>query len=222
MALYLYYDSKKGLTKTEGGVVCGEYILEHNEKGSESPLHEQTMEIPARNVKIVVRTNLHYGSKSYMNASITMMDKRVLNFHDTSLKHSVNIVYAEPGNWDMLFDGIINLYNSIYDSEASINEYFNALDDRIARFVGNISDVFDRIAEISDGLADSIYGDSILIEKRMLGTCRLLFQMIAEKWRVNPMNKITQKIEVDMHKIVNYLTRKDEMLDVFFEWRHQD
>ena len=221
MALYLYYDSKKGLTKTDGGVVYGEYIQEHDDKGWKCPLHEQTMEIPDRNVKIVVRTNLHYGSESFMNASISMMGKRVWNFHDMSLKHSVNIVSAEPGNWDMLFDGIINLYNSIYDSEASINEYFDALDGRIVGLNGNISDVFDRIAEISENLAESIYGDSILIDKRMLGTCRLLFQMIAEKWSGNTLtDSVHKRHEQDMHKIVDYLVRKDEILDVLFAWQH--
>lgn len=215
MSLTLYYDSKKGLVKGKNYSV-GNSITEHDERGLETPLHEQILKIPGRNVEIVVRTKLHCGSKSFMNARISLMGKSVLNFFDTSLRHSIEIVYAGPGNWDMLFDGIIQLYNAIYNCENSINAYFDALENRVCEFTGNIGDVFDRIAELANKLPDSIYSDNVIIDKRMKRVCGLLFQKIVKKWDGMPMtDSVHQKIESNLQSIFKYLSEHDGILDSF-------
>lgn len=111
MALHLYYDNKKGLVKSNDHAI-GCSIVEHDGKGYCCPLHEQILEIPERSITITVRTNLHYGSKSYMNASITMMKKPVLNFIDNSLFHSIKTIHAKPEDWNSLFDNIILVFNN--------------------------------------------------------------------------------------------------------------
>ena len=167
MALHLYYDSKKGLVKSNNYAV-GCYITEHDEKGIKCPLHEQTLEIPERNVKIIVRTNLHYGSKSYMNARITMMDKCVLNFLDNSLIHSVDIIFAIPGDWEMLFDRIIKVYESIFCSESNINSYFDAIDDAVkgekTQKGNELNNAIIRISQIADKQSSSIYCDNNVVD----------------------------------------------------------
>lgn len=219
MPLYLSYNPKKGLIKGNGGVIYGNYICEHDEKGKETPLHEQSLEIPCQDMKIVVRTNLHYGSKSYMNASITMRDKLVLNFADTSLSHSIKIIHANPGDWDVLFDEIINLYNTIYNCGDSISNYFNAIDEKLkdtpSKNLDVLINITDRLAEISDELSKSIYSDNIIIKKRMKITCRNLVQNISkgyqDKWITAGQRC---KIETNFQHIFKHLAEHEEIFEI--------
>ena len=218
MSLLLYYDSKKGLVKSEN-CACGCYIQEHDEKGWEIPLHEQTLLIPNSNVKIVVNTNLHYGPKSYMNATISVMDKVVLNFHDTTLCHSVKNVYAKPGDWNALFDGIIQLYNSIYNSEKPINTYFDAIDEIINNTTGisveKTFNVTNRLAEISDNLQKSIYSDNIIVVMRMKRACKILVRNVINNGIKGSVTELRHNtIEKNLHSVFKYLAERDEMLDV--------
>jgi len=217
MSLYLYYDSKRGLVKSQDFAI-GSYIIEHDEKGRKDPLHEQTLEIPNLNVKIVVITNLHYGSWSYMYATISMMNKNVLNFHDTSLKHSVMKVYAKPGNWDMLFDGVIKLYNSIYNSETQINAYFDEIVNRTIDATGHTVDVFveitTRLAELADSIAGSIFSDNATLRIRMRKTCGLVIRRISTDLDKKLITESQyDKIESNLHSVFRYLTERDEILD---------
>lgn len=77
MSLMLYYDSKRKRLVKEENRACGPYIQEHNESGYEADLAKQVLEIPERNVKVVVETNLNFGAKSYIRASISMADKTI-------------------------------------------------------------------------------------------------------------------------------------------------
>lgn len=217
MSLYLYYDNNKGLVKSQFSAV-GEYIMEHDEKGWDAPHHEQTLEIPNRNVKIVVNTNLGWGPRSYMVAKISMIGKSVLNFLDTSLKHSVKIVYAEPGNWDMLFDGIISLYNNIFNSENSINAYFDEINKCLVNTTGNPVDkmveVTTRLSEVADCLSDSIFSDSQTARRRMRKTCGLVIRQISSNWDKKWITEGRhKKLEANLHSIVLYLAEKGEILD---------
>lgn len=216
MALQLYYDNFKGLVKSNDYAI-GQSITEHDDRGWKTPLHLQTLEIPSRNVKIVVKTNLHYGVRSYMKATISLMDKSVLNFLDTNMCHSVNMVYADPGDWNMLFDGIINLYNNIYNSENSVNSYFDVIEETInaSKAVNTMSDAVARLAEVAEGLPDSIYCDSTIIDKRMKSACRLMVQHIMENWgNVLLTEEKHQTIETDLHSIFKYLADRKELLNV--------
>lgn len=216
MALQLYYDNYKGLVKSENGAI-GQSIIEHDQKGWKAPLHEQILEIPSRNVKIVVRTNFGWGPKSYMNASISLMDKCVFNFIDVSMRHSITMVYSEPGDWNALFDGIISLYNNIYNSENSINAYFDIIEETIntddAIYI--LSRICARLAEIANNLPDSIYSDNVIVDKRMKSACRLLLQHIMEKENWNSLSDEThQTIETKLQSIFKYLADRKELLDV--------
>lgn len=217
MALHLYYDDKKGLIKAQNYAV-GNSVMEHNEKGWDAPHHEQVLEILGQNVKIVVNTNLGWGPKSYMNAKITMMDKSVLNFHDTSLKHSVMIVYAEPSNWDMLFDGVIKLYNSIYNSETQINAYFDEIVKRTVdatdQTVDEFVEITTRLAELANGIASSIFSDNATLKNRMRTTCGLVIRHISTDLDKKLVTESQHdKIESNLHSIFRYLTERDEILD---------
>ena len=218
MSLHLYYDSKKGLVKKDN-YACGCYIQEHDEKGWETPLHEQTLVIPNSNVKIVAHTNLHFGPKSYMYATISVMDKVVLNFHDTTLCHSVSNVYAKPGDWNALFDGIIQLYYSIYNSENPINTYFDAIDEIINNTTGisveKTINVTNRLAEISDNLQKSIYSDNKIVVMRMKRACKILVRNVINNGIKGSVTELRHNtIEKNLHSIFRYLAERDEMLDV--------
>jgi len=237
MALNLYYDSKKGLVKAQNYAV-GNYIMEHDEKGWDAPHHEQVLEIPDRNVKITVNTNLGWGPKSFMNARISMMDKNVLNFLDTTLRYPVDKVCVKPGDWKELFDGIINLYNSIYNSEAPINSFFDMVEETIKATDCTIEKmvfVTTRLSELSEMLPDSVYADSRIIEKRMRNACCILFQNIEEKCdRVSisdgqgsSLRKVIRygksimsdeqqnRIESNLQSILKYLAERNAILYVF-------
>lgn len=213
MALYLSYNHKKGLVKQEN-TAYGCYIQEHDEAGWESPLHEQILEIPEHNMKIIVRTNLHYGSRSFMNARISMMDKPVLNFIDNSLCHSVEIVYAKPGDWNSLFDNIILLYNSIYSCEKYVNSYFDTLDEAIkgtnVKVDNDLNNAIVRLSGITSILKDSIYGDSIILDQRIKKTCHLLVRRIMDLRYDSTNPKPWAK---ELQCIFNYLGEREELVD---------
>ena len=210
MALHLYFDGKNGLVKSNN-YAMGCSIIEHDEKGTKSPLHEQTLEIPERNIKIVVRTNLHYGSKSYMYARITMMDKYVFNFLDNSLLHFVDIIFAIPGDWDMLFDRIINVYDSIFCSENVINLYFDAIDKAVKGekiHKGNeLNNAIMRLSEIADKQSSSIFFDNTVVNNRMKDSCRLLIKRIMEL----KMSDDSKPWEKELRSVFNYLADREEI-----------
>ncbi len=221
MSLKLYYDFKKKrlVKEKEDECTCGLYIQEHNESGYEASLAKQELEIPESNVKIVVKTNLHYGSSSYMNAIISMADKTIFNFLDTSLSHSVYIVSANPGDWDSLFDGIINLYYNIYNSEIHINKYFDIIKEVLKDTTGlnenKEMQAIRRLTEIVKKLPESIYFDNILIDDRIKEVCTLLFpKIIIDKSKTTWDKKIRQEIESDLHDIFCYLSNRNEVLTV--------
>lgn len=219
MALQLYYDNSKGLVKSINGAV-GPSIIEHDQKGWKAPLHEQTLEIPNRSLKIVVRTNFGWGPKSYLNARITLMDKSVFNFHDTSLVHPINMVCVKPGDWNNLFDSIINLYNNIFNSENSINLYFDAIEEAIngTSSVNKRSDAIARLAEISDNLSSSIYADNLFISNRMKKACKLLINQIMENWsKVSLTDVKYQEIEANLQSIFKFFSGRKEILNMLVE-----
>ena len=213
MALYLYYDNKKGFVKSKDYAV-GNYIVEHDEKGSGTPLCKQTLEVPSRNVKIEVRTKLHSGAKSYMCASISLMDKCVLNFIDTRLNFSVSTVHVKPGNWDELFEGIIKLYNTIFNSESPINEYFDVIEEAINEPNGicgnNLNNAIARLSEIADNLLNSIYADNPIVDFRMKKACHLLIRRIMDMDFSNG----TSMWVKEMRSIFNYLAEREEIVAV--------
>ena len=152
-----------------------------------------------------------------MNATITMMDKNVLDFLDISLRHSIKQVYSEPGNWDMLFDGIIALYNYIFNSEKPINAYFDEIVNGIKGTNGctvdKMVDISTRLAEIADSLSCSIYYDNPIVRARMRRTCGLMIRHISKNW---DKKWITagghNKIEENLHSILKYLSEQNEVL----------
>ena len=167
----------------------------------------------------MVKTKLHVGAASYMNASISMMDKPVLNFIDTSLKHSIWIVYAKPSDWDALFDGIIKLYNSIFNSEKPINDYFDAVERVINdtsdnKYFERIVDVIKRLGEISNRLSGSIYGDNEIVHGRMKETCRLLVQRINKDMQNQTFSTSIYLVESYLHMVFGYLAERNVLFYV--------
>lgn len=218
MGLMLYYDlTRKRLVK-EDSFAGGPFIQEHNEKGKNAPLAKQELEIPESSVKIIVKTNLHYGAKSYMRASISMTNRTIFNFIDARLSHPVCNITANPEDWDSLFDGIISLYNNRLNSEVFINKYFDIIKDTLNDIKINensIALVTRRLAEISRNLPDSIYYDNILIDNRIIEVCALLFRkIIIDKTKSIWDKKIRQEIESNLHDIFYYLSNRDEVLAV--------
>lgn len=219
MSLMLYYDSKRKSLVKEDNHSIGPFIQEHDEIGRNALHAEQELEIPESNVKIVVKTNLHNGSWSFMNATISMAGKTIFNFFDTSLSHCVYIVSANPGDWDSLFDGIINIYNSIYNSETLINKYFDVIKDVLNETSGQKENkepqAIKRLSEIVKKLPDSIYFDNTLINDRIIEVCTLFFQkIIMDKPQTTLDKKIRQEIESELHDIFCYLSNRDEVLTV--------
>lgn len=217
MSLYLYYDSKKGLVKEENHAMGSYFIQEHNERG----MNEQTMELPNSNVKIVVRTK----ANSFMVATISIMDKIVLNFHDTTLSRPIHKVSVKPGDWNALFDGIIQLYNSIYISETPINAYFDTIDEKLNKTKSisyeTINNVSSRLAEISDKIQGSIYCDSLIVKQRMKKACKIMVRTLINYGIEGLITDIKHKtIEANLKSITKYLADQDMMFDVLVRKNH--
>lgn len=220
MSLYLCYDSESKRLVKQLDCVCGEHIQEHNEEGYNSPLAKQTLEIPESNAKITVETNLHYGAASFMKASMMLNDKIVFNFHSSSLSCSISKIEAKPGDWNALFDNIITLYNSRYNSEIYIDEYFDHIKEAINAISSScdvrIELVIKRLSEILNKLPESIFYDNILVSNRIKEACALLFQKIISDGTDELWDKTRQKsVESNIDIIFSCLSDRKEILDVF-------
>lgn len=79
MALFLYFDNNKGLVKSKDFAI-GDSIIGQDEKGEKKPSKEQVLEIPSQNLKIIVKTNRHFRSGTYMTATVKIADKYVFDF----------------------------------------------------------------------------------------------------------------------------------------------
>ncbi len=146
-----------------------------------------------------------------MYARITMMDKYVFNFLDNSLLHFVDIIFAIPGDWDMLFDRIINVYDSIFCSENVINLYFDAIDKAVKGekiHKGNeLNNAIMRLSEIADKQSSSIFFDNTVVNNRMKDSCRLLIKRIMEL----KMSDDSKPWEKELRSVFNYLADREEI-----------
>lgn len=224
MALMLSYDLKRNCLVKEKGRALGPYILEHDEKGYKNELANQSLEIPDRNIKIDVKTNFHYGSASYLRATITQNDKIIFNFIDTIFLRSICRVESDPVDWSSFFDEIITLYTSIYNSESYINKYF----DEINAVISTASDCNDnkmmlvtsRLAEIIEKMPESVFADNILLSTRIKESCILLLQSIILEGKDSQwIKKYQQVVEKNLHVIVCHLSERNELLNVLEEIR---
>lgn len=226
MSLFLYYNSKNNGLVKENNRALGDFIKEHDEKDRKSSLHKQSLYIPNNDALISVHTTPHVSSqakgiKLAMYATISLGKKMVINFHDKTLCHPVTRVCATPGDWGMLFDGIIQLYDSIYTSETPINTYFDVIEKNIVDTSGNYTDkivnVTSRLAEISDNLPNSIYINNRTLIGRMKKACVLLLKTFADQGVGEILNTPTKrdKIESNMHSIFGFLSQSDKVLGWF-------
>lgn len=147
-----------------------------------------------------------------MNARITMMDKYVLNFLDNSLIHSIDIIFAIPGDWDMLFDRIIKVYESIFCSESNINSYFDAIDEAVkgekTQKGNELNNAIIRISQIADKQSSSIYCDNNVVDDRMKNSCRLLIKRLMGL-KIPDDSKPWEK---ELRSIFNYLADREEIV----------
>lgn len=220
MSLFLYYDSKNNGLVKENNRALGDFIKEHDEKERKTSLHKQSLYIPNNDALISVHTTPQC-SKLAMYATISLGKKMVINFHDKTLCHPVTRVCATPGDWGMLFDGIIQLYDSIYTSETPINTYFDAIEKNIVDTSGNYANkmvnVTSRLAEISDNLSNSIYINNKTLIGRMKKACVLLLKTFADQGVGEILNipMKRDKIESNMHSIFSFLSQCDKVLGWF-------
>lgn len=216
MPLSLIYTPNKGLTKVQSNVLYSNIIIEHDERGIATPLHEQVLEIQERNVKITVRTNLHYGKKSYMNARINILDKPVLNFIDNTLLYPVDLIHANPGDWNMLFDRTIQLYSTIFTIDNYIISYFDVIDDAVAnKYSPDLNNAFDRLFELSEKVLNSVYADSSVLDLRMKQSCRLLISKIMKmKFDMTISRKPYDYFEKNIRSVFAYLAKREEIIEV--------
>lgn len=95
---------------------------------------KQKITIPNEKVDIIIHSNLHYAGASYLFANILVKDLYVLNFKDKQMlyllnNHSLSTFQVEPGDWNSLFDIIVQEHNNLFMiSESIIKDYFDELD----------------------------------------------------------------------------------------------
>ena len=108
---------------------------EHDKKGYKTI----RIGIPNEPVEIVISSNLHYQGASYLFAKVFIKGKSFLNFKDTQSLYLLNnceldTFQVSVGNWEELFDLIVEAYNNQYFiSEKEIENYFCELDTMIQR-----------------------------------------------------------------------------------------
>ena len=74
------------------------------------------IEIPGRNIEITILSNFGYGSASYLRAAVNFGNRRILDFELSKLyvlrNCSVSTLDVPSYSWDLLFEKIINAYNT--------------------------------------------------------------------------------------------------------------
>ena len=115
---------------------------------------------------------------------MTLHGKAVLDFTDaTSSNPNLGIIKVEPGDWNTLFDKIIELYHNIYIGESMINNFFAKIDkildeeedssssenpvEKMPSFYSMVdrTKIFEKLSFLADSLKESIYEDSPLVKK---------------------------------------------------------
>ena len=133
MKCALCYDKeKKRLYKgVAGSPDC--VFPEYDKKGFKT----YKVAIQEESIEIVISSNLHYQGASFLYAKILIKGQAVLNFQDKQTLYllndrSLDTFQVPAGNWDELFDTIVNVYNNHYlVSEMDIDRYFGEIDDMI-------------------------------------------------------------------------------------------
>ena len=93
--------------------------------------------IPGHNIEITILTNFEYGSISYHSAAIQFGNRRILDFELSKLyvlrNCSVSTLDVPSYSWDLLFEKIINAYNtaSLDNLTTSAIAYIDELNDML-------------------------------------------------------------------------------------------
>jgi len=176
---------------------------EHDKKGFKTykvAIQEESMEI-------VISSNLHYQGASFLYAKMLIKGQSVLNFQDKQtvylLNHrSLDTFQVPAGNWDELFDTIVDVYNNHYlISETDIDRYFAEIDNMIKRdkitVYRNKTDVephvwegcflvllhsLDVVINIIKCCENSILEDNQFLINRILQTCNNFMQVFANSY----------------------------------------
>lgn len=95
------------------------------------------IEIPGRNIEITILSNFGYGSASYLRAAVNFGNRRILDFELSKLyvlrNCSVSTLDVPSYSWDLLFEKIINAYNtaSLDNLTTSAIAYIDELNDML-------------------------------------------------------------------------------------------
>lgn len=106
---------------------------EHDKKGFKT----YKIAIQDESMEIVISSNLHYQGASFLYAKILIKGQAVLNFQDKQTlfllnDRSLDTFQVPAGNWDELFDTIVDVYNNHYlVSETDVDGFLGEIDEMI-------------------------------------------------------------------------------------------
>lgn len=154
------------------------------------------IEIPGRNIEITILSNFGYGSASYLRAAVNFGNRRILDFELSKLyvlrNCSVSTLDVPSYSWDLLFEKIINAYNtaSLDNLTTSAIAYIDELNDMLDKNEISIKGSLDsdkpskwngtflislfagrKIQDLVGGLEASEVSDSIVL-KYTMNLCR--------------------------------------------------
>lgn len=220
--IYLHYSKEKGLFKSnsDGDTT----ILEsHSDNGWKTIKKE----IPEINVKLEVHTNFGYGkSVAYFNGYIYINGMLLPNFIDTDGNGNINYVSADPVemDWEGLFDKMIALYDSRFNSDAIIRDYFenmvNDFDRRISKIDNSTSKLLAEANKTSKKLVRiiqicerSIFSDNKCIANGMIPITSKLVGLYLSSYDEVKMDNFSG-FEEDMNEILQYVSTKGLVLNL--------
>lgn len=197
----LCYDRERRLLYKGVGDSHDSIFTEYDKKGYKTV----KIAIPDEPVEIMISSNLHYQGASFLYAKILVKGKCLLNFRDIQALYILNnceldTFQVSSGNWDELFDIIINNYNNLYiTSEGEIENYLKELEgiimsENISVFRNKTcnkptkwNDTFlvmlhsiDIISNIIECKSYSVIEGNEFFEKRLLTTCKRFMKRFAD------------------------------------------
>lgn len=203
------------------------------------PMHDKKgyktlkFSIPGEPVEIII-SSYHHGV-SYLYAKILINGKCLLNFHDTQALYilnncSLDTFQVPAGNWNELFDIIVENYNNLFFiSESKIDGYFNELDgiissENISVFRNKTSQTstewegtflvmlhsIDKLSNIIKCQCDSVVQHNSFLEKRLLSTCRTFLKRFAEcypTWNKKEGDSRMERFSKELFIVLEYVEK---------------
>ena len=190
---------------------------------------KEVADLPEIDVKIIVSTNFGYQSQSYFHGSIYIHGRVLPYFMGNNLKDSIQHISCDPEekDWDEMFDKLIALYESRFNSERIITDYFCQVEKSYRAIMDDLKDsekelfktslsYSEKLIRIKNVVDESVFSDSNCLAKGLLMICGIMLSLYLREYKhIDEVNKdIFARFESNLIELVQYIGDKRLIIDL--------